>query len=752
MKKFLFLLATLVGLTIPAFASAPLGFVTLSASHVQDSTGAPLANGTITFTPTNNNGSPVSYRVNGNGQAISSPVSTLVTNGVFSIQLADTSQTAPANICYAVTIRNNANGKQILGPGYSCVQPSGSGPAVTGGNAFCTAAGVGLGGSCNFDNFSPNMAPLVTIQTGPVGPPNSLTIGTITPLPNNTAPTAVITGSAPRQTLNLGLVAGPPGGSLSYPGVISDDENGIAVTGKVSSSAVSSNTVNNVFNASAFPGSDCGAKIVAALTSSSGLNGQPGTVQVNNACGMAWTTAVTVGTNQSLQLTQAGVYTVTQPITLGQEASLSAATPRGSSNFSAYTLQAAAGAGLTNLLTMDEGSTVADINLDGNQANGGMTGLSSAVLTTVTNGGQKIKDTFAINSSGIGFSITQENVDISHSFAQFNEGQGLLCTDTADLWISGESQFESNGLSGIELNGCGSVRVVHADVSGNGSSGVAGTTGCSIYIHGTVAHISNTNIFTEVQSGNDFFEDVCDIGFDPVGGNFGNASNTFIGYQSLGSPNRTANTVPAILAQDMNGDQFIGGTLLPGPHAASFGIEFTETSSGRANASTVIGVDFNTGFGTANYISSTANQNYFNGNVEGLTGFSQMGPHAYIVNGGCLYFDNTSADPECTLFADIGNNMNIVDAGGGAINMSTQTGAGIAEFSAANSTIQGNISNSHTVLIPSGTTTPLAATSTGQVAGQVACIKAIATSTTAAIIGTCSGTVNATTGVCGTCN
>ena len=45
------------------------------------------------------------------------------------------------------------------------------------------------------------------------------------------------------------------------------------------------------------------------------------------------------------------------------------------------------------------------------------------------------------------------------------------------------------------------------------------------------------------------------------------------------------------------------------------------------------------------------------------------------------------------------------------------------------------------------------AVSTGtQVAGQVACIKAVATSSTPAVIGTCSGTVNATNGACGTCN
>ncbi|AKJ72571.1 tail fiber protein [Gordonia phage GMA2] len=46
---------------------------------------------------------------------------------------------------------------------------------------------------------------------GPAGPPNSLDIGTVTPLATGANPTASITGEAPEQTLNLGLPAGPKG-------------------------------------------------------------------------------------------------------------------------------------------------------------------------------------------------------------------------------------------------------------------------------------------------------------------------------------------------------------------------------------------------------------------------------------------------------------------------------------------------------------------------------------------------------------
>jgi hypothetical protein len=209
MEKLFLLLSTLLAVALPAFADAPVGFVTVSASDVQDSIGALVSNGTISFTPVNNSGTPISYRVNGRWQAITSPVTTLVTNGAFSIQLADTSLTTPDNVCYAVTIRNNTNGKQIPGTGYGCVQPSGSGAAVTSSNAWCTAAGVGFGGSCDFDNYDPNLAALVTVQSGPTGPAPNLASGTVTALNNGLAPTFSITRSNSNFTLNLGIPSGP---------------------------------------------------------------------------------------------------------------------------------------------------------------------------------------------------------------------------------------------------------------------------------------------------------------------------------------------------------------------------------------------------------------------------------------------------------------------------------------------------------------------------------------------------------------
>jgi hypothetical protein len=154
MKKLLLLLALFAA---PAFAT-PLGYTVVSGSHTQDSTGTLVQNATISFAPVNNNGAPISFRANGAGQVIDQPVTAQVVNGVFSIQLADTALTDPANVCYSVTIVSNVSGKQLLGSvGYTCVQPTGDG-----GQAYwCTS---GTPNTCNFDLYIPNETALLLVS------------------------------------------------------------------------------------------------------------------------------------------------------------------------------------------------------------------------------------------------------------------------------------------------------------------------------------------------------------------------------------------------------------------------------------------------------------------------------------------------------------------------------------------------------------------------------------------------------------
>jgi hypothetical protein len=106
----------------------------------------------------------------GQGQAGPAPITGTVTDGVSSVLLGDSVSATPANVCYSVTATDNVSGNSVLGVGYTCVQPAGSGAAVSGGQAWCTAGGGGQGGTCAFDTYQPNLTNGVVTQTGPAGP------------------------------------------------------------------------------------------------------------------------------------------------------------------------------------------------------------------------------------------------------------------------------------------------------------------------------------------------------------------------------------------------------------------------------------------------------------------------------------------------------------------------------------------------------------------------------------------------------
>lgn len=127
------------------------GFTTVSASHLQDATGTVIANATISFTPVDNSGRPISFRSGGNGEGQTAfrPVTATVKDGSFSLELADTSLTVPVNIGYSVKVIDKETGNSLLGPGYTCVQPTGD--------------------AWSFDTYVPNLSPQLTIQSGPDG-------------------------------------------------------------------------------------------------------------------------------------------------------------------------------------------------------------------------------------------------------------------------------------------------------------------------------------------------------------------------------------------------------------------------------------------------------------------------------------------------------------------------------------------------------------------------------------------------------
>lgn len=110
----------------------------------------------------------------GGGAVVTGPSCTAITNGIFgtpnSYQLAafsvpDTSVSNPQNLCLRATITDsNQNGKAIYTA--PCVQPA---PSAS----WCYMVNTSGSYTCNYDLYSPPLAPLVLQQTGPAGTPGA---------------------------------------------------------------------------------------------------------------------------------------------------------------------------------------------------------------------------------------------------------------------------------------------------------------------------------------------------------------------------------------------------------------------------------------------------------------------------------------------------------------------------------------------------------------------------------------------------
>ena len=208
-------------------AAASAQYTTVTGSQLHDATGTLVTNATIRFQPVNALGVPISFRVSTSaGQTIANPVSTTVTSGAFSITLADTTLTSPANPCYSVTLISNLTGRAIPFPGYSCIQPSGS--------------------TWNFDSYTPSAAALPLQLSG-----CSITIGTVTALASGSTPTVTNSGSSCAAVLNFGIPAGSGGGSggstfaFSVNGtVIASAANGLSVNGTSLSTTATTILIN----------------------------------------------------------------------------------------------------------------------------------------------------------------------------------------------------------------------------------------------------------------------------------------------------------------------------------------------------------------------------------------------------------------------------------------------------------------------------------------------------------------------------
>ncbi len=162
MKKLLWLL-----LLASAFAQAPPPFMNVTASSIYGTGGNLLPAGTMIWQAVDGTGAPISYQVGGGGQQISFPTVCTITTGalIAPCRVANTSITNPLNVCFSVTIKDSGNKIVLGGPqsGYTCAQPQTS-------NFWCSS------GSCNFDQFIPNLPGAILAK---LPPPSANALGGI---------------------------------------------------------------------------------------------------------------------------------------------------------------------------------------------------------------------------------------------------------------------------------------------------------------------------------------------------------------------------------------------------------------------------------------------------------------------------------------------------------------------------------------------------------------------------------------------
>jgi hypothetical protein len=381
-----------------------------------------------------------------------------------------------------------------------------------------------------------------------------------------------------------------------------------------------------------FQGSDCGAKINAA---DADLAANVGEIWVSNACGMAWTTPVTLSSSHVLRFVQGGTYTVGKAATCGSTTAgiclanntlLAGATAAMAPNDNAPAgsipntmIMMANGANLASIVTINGYfAGIQDINIDGNQAN------NSAGSNIVVNSGVNRFEISRVTSghahtNGLTYSSAGK---IFKLLAYENLNDGLSCNAAGDTFIT-DSEFENNGGNGIELSSCPSTRIIHSDFGMN-SLNLPNT--CGLNIHGTSTLPSYGILVSTNQFGNNELNELCITGTSSGGGSSANANN-IVGNSFVGSQfYQAANTYSELKLVDgglntIHGNEFFasGGLSNTGPcHpivcSNYSGISISETTAPYNEGNKITGNVFidstsNGGsptFGTGRIVDSTA--------------------------------------------------------------------------------------------------------------------------------------------------
>lgn len=285
--------------------------------------------------------------------------------------------------------------------------------------------------------------------------------------------------------------------------------------------------MNNIRFASQFPGSDCGAKIVAADTD---LGASAGEIWVDQSCNVSasWSTAVNLGNAGNyhvLRFTQGGTYPISAMITISGFGSgmlcpgviEAIGNPHNSPPLAAVCMiQEFSGSNLPAIVKMvGKQDFVSGFTFDGNCPPSTLSGPFGACLNTGTPGhGVWIyhclrcevdySNTWFNYNSGIQIESSTPNTTGDESAASvvyksqsvFNgnlcgvstcpvststgvSGAGVNVMNTSDVSIS-ESQLDSNEGPGISVVNSPTIRLVKNDVGSNGFNGSTITNAPSI--------------------------------------------------------------------------------------------------------------------------------------------------------------------------------------------------------------------------------------------------------------------------------
>jgi len=377
--------------------------------------------------------------------------------------------------------------------------------------------------------------------------------------------------------------------------------------------SIATRRLNSIRYADQFPGADAGARIAAALDD---LPPEGGVVDARGLTGMqSITTALRIGApggKATSLLLGPAVFRTTRTLTVYTNSSI-VGIPIGSMGGDVTgtnsLIQAADGARLNAVIQLGDGtreghgsqSVLQDLVVDGNKdADGTGDGASAAILVNLSQRVELFRVT-AQNSKGHGIVFLSGDsppfagesccAKLAKVMSVFNRLDGLFAYFSEDLFVV-QSEFEGNGVAGVELDNSPACRIANSDLGGNlfglYAYGVSGGKGGGL------------NIIT----GNQFGNTGNDLAIVDFGAGRGATDNVIAGNSFIPGPGRPPDTYDAIHIQDSSGNAVTGNVVTGGSTADRLwaGIHIFQTARGRGGANAVSGNVVNGAPGTGGAI------------------------------------------------------------------------------------------------------------------------------------------------------